>query len=158
MVGNSSLIRFRKSTPASVRIGEMEGNERECCKFFPLDLPHYLFYIAEQMKRGELLGSLEHIILLALARQDGGAHGMIVRREIEERTGRNISIGAVYATLERLEAKGYVSSFTGEPTPERGGRAKRLFRVEAAGKRALQVSEQTIRSMMAGLKGRWESI
>ena len=83
---------------------------------------------------------------------------MIVRREIEGRTGRNISIGAVYATLERLEAKRYVSSFTGEPTPERGGRAKRLFRVEAAGKRALQVSEHTIRSMTAGLKSRWESI
>ncbi len=83
---------------------------------------------------------------------------MIVRREIEERTGRNISIGAVYATLERLEAKGYVSSFTSEPTPERGGRAKRLFRVEAAGKRAFKVSEQTLRSMTARLQSRWESI
>jgi PadR family transcriptional regulator PadR len=114
-----------------------------------------LFYIAKEMKQGELLGSLEHIILLALVRLDGGAHGMIVRREIEQRTGRNISIGAVYATLERLEAKGYVSSFTGEPTPERGGRAKRLFRVDAAGKRALQISDQTIRSMSAGLKERW---
>jgi PadR family transcriptional regulator, regulatory protein PadR len=82
---------------------------------------------------------------------------MIVRREIEERTGRNISIGAVYATLERLEAKGYVGSFTGDPTPERGGRAKRVFRIEGAGKRALQVSEQTIRSMSAGFKSRWES-
>jgi PadR family transcriptional regulator PadR len=110
------------------------------------------------MKRGELLGSLEHIILLALVRLEDGGHGMIVRREIEERTGRNISIGAVYATLERLEAKGYVSSFTGKPTPERGGRAKRLFRVEAAGKRALQISEQTIRSMTAGLKDRWGTI
>lgn len=110
------------------------------------------------MKRGELLGSLEHIILLALVRLDGSAHGMVVRREIEERTGRNISIGAVYATLERLEVKGYVSSFTGEPTPERGGRAKRLFRVDAAGKRALQISEQTIRSMTVGLKDRWETI
>jgi len=107
------------------------------------------------MKRGELLGSLEHIILLALARLDGGAHGMIVRCEIEKRTGRNVSIGAVYATLERLEAKGYVSSFTGEPTAERGGRAKRLFRVEAAGKLALQISEQTIRNMTAGLKDHW---
>jgi PadR family transcriptional regulator PadR len=110
------------------------------------------------MKRGELLGSLEHIILLALARLDGEGHGMIVRREIEGRTGRNISIGAVYATLERLEEKGYISSFTGEPTPERGGRAKRLFRVEGAGKRALHVSEQTIRSMTADLKGRLESV
>lgn len=110
------------------------------------------------MKRGELLGSLEHIVLLALLRLEGSAHGMIVRREIEQRTGRNLSIGAIYATLERLEAKGYVSSFTGDPTPERGGRAKRLFRVEAAGKRALQVSEQTIRSMTEGPKGRWETI
>lgn len=125
---------------------------------FTLDLLVYLFYIAKEMKRGELLGSLEHIILLALVRLEGSAHGMIVRREIEQRTGRNISIGAVYATLERLEAKGYVSSFTGDPTPERGGRAKRLFRVEAAGKRALQVSEQTIHSMTSGLKGRWETI
>jgi DNA-binding PadR family transcriptional regulator len=118
----------------------------------------YLFYIAKEMKQGELLGSLEHIILLALVRLDGNAHGMIVRREIEQRTGRNISIGAVYATLERLEAKGYVSSFTGEPTPERGGRAKRLFRVEAAGKRALQISVQTIRRLTAGLKDRWRTI
>jgi len=118
----------------------------------------YLFYLAKEMKQGELLGSLEHIILLALVRLDGNAHGMIVRREIEERTGRNISIGAVYATLERLEAKGYVSSFTGEPTPERGGRAKRLFRVEAAGKRALQISDQTIRRLTAGLKGSWRTI
>ncbi len=110
------------------------------------------------MKRGELLGSLEHIILLALMRLDEGAHGMIVRREIEKRTGRSVSIGAVYATLERLEGKGYVSSLTGEPTAERGGRAKRLFRVEAAGKKALQVSEQTIRSMTAGLKSRWEGL
>ena len=113
-----------------------------------------LFYIAKEMNRGELLGSLEYIILLALLRLDGRAHGMMVRREIEERTGRNVSIGAVYATLERLETKGYVSSSIGEPTPERGGRAKRLFRLQAAGRLALQVSEQTIRSMTAGLSGR----
>jgi PadR family transcriptional regulator, regulatory protein PadR len=117
-----------------------------------------LFYIAKQMKHGKLLGSLEHIILLALVRLDGSAHGMMVRHEIEERTGRNISIGAVYATLERLETKGYVSSSIGEPTPERGGRAKRLFRLQAMGRRALQVSEQTIRSMTAGLSHRWEAI
>jgi PadR family transcriptional regulator, regulatory protein PadR len=117
-----------------------------------------LFYIAKEMKRGELLGSLEHIVLLALVRLDGCAHGMIVRREIEERTGRNISIGAVYATLERLETKGYVSSSTGDPTPERGGRAKRLFRVEAAGNRALQICEQTLQSLTADLKGRLRTI
>src|SRR5216684_1099147 len=107
------------------------------------------------MKRGELLGSLEHIILLALVRLDGNAHGMIVRREIEERTGRNVSIGAVYATLERLEAKGYVASFAGEPTPERGGRAKRFFRIQAGGRDALRRSQQAISKMMEGLETQW---
>lgn len=107
------------------------------------------------MPPGELLGPLEHIVLLALVRLKANAYGMTVRREIEERTGRKISIGAVYATLERLEAKGYASSFTGEPTPERGGRAKRLFRIESAGERALHVSHEAIRNMTIGLKSRW---
>lgn len=80
---------------------------------------------------------------------------MTVRRESEERTGRNLSIGAVYATLERLEAKGYVSSRTGEPTTERGGRGKRLFRVEADGQQALRVSQKAIRRMTVGLRSRW---
>jgi PadR family transcriptional regulator PadR len=109
------------------------------------------------MPAGELLGSLEHIVLLALVRLEDNAYGMTVRREIEARTGRNISIGAVYATLERLEAKGYISSFSGEPTAERGGRAKRLFRVEADGERAMRVSQEAIEKMMLGLKGRWET-
>jgi PadR family transcriptional regulator PadR len=105
--------------------------------------------------RGDLLGSLEHIVLLALVRLGENAYGMTVRREIEERTGRDLSIGAVYATLERLEGKGYVSSFTGEPTAERGGRAKRLFRIEADGEQALRTSQEAIRRMTAGLKKRW---
>src|ERR1700694_4355144 len=103
------------------------------------------------MPRGDLLGSLEHIILLAVGHLDTNAYGMTIRREIEERTGRNLSIGAVYATLDRLEAKGYVSSVLGEPTAERGGRAKRLFRVEAEGARALRNSQDAIRRMTLGL-------
>ena len=110
------------------------------------------------MPRGEFLGSLEHIILLALVRLKANAYGMTVRREIEKRTGRDISIGAVYTTLERLEAKGYVSSFTGEPTAERGGRAKRFFRIEADGERVLSASQEAIRKMTLGLKGHWGTI
>ena len=91
-------------------------------------------------------------------RLDGTAHGTLIRREIEARSGRDVSIGAVYATLERLEAKGYVRSKIGEPTPEGGGRAKRLFNLEAAGKRALRVSDETLRNMTAGLKSRWGTI
>ena len=109
------------------------------------------------MPRGELLGSLEHIVLLALIHLGEHAYGMTVRREIEDRTGRGLSIGAVYATLERLEAKGLVSSYTGEPTAERGGRAKRHFRIEADGLRAVRQSQEAIRKMASGLRNRWET-
>ena len=81
---------------------------------------------------------------------------MTVRQEIESRTGRNLSIGAVYGTLERLEAKGLVSSYVGEPTAQRGGRAKRHFRVEAEGLRALRGSQEAIEKMTSGLKRRWK--
>jgi PadR family transcriptional regulator len=107
------------------------------------------------MPRGDLLGSLEHIVLLAVAHLGDNAYGMTVRREIEARTGRSLSIGAVYATLERLESKGLVASFIGEATAERGGRAKRHFRMEAAGLRALRASQDAIRKMSAGLAHRW---
>jgi PadR family transcriptional regulator PadR len=123
-----------------------------------LDVVINFFYYIKQMPRGELLGPLEHIILLALVRLTPNAYGMTVRREIEERTGRNVSIGAVYATLDRLEAKAYVSSFTGEPTAERGGRAKRFFQIEAGGERALRASQKAIHSMTRGLKSRWGTI
>jgi PadR family transcriptional regulator, regulatory protein PadR len=109
------------------------------------------------MPRGDLLGSLEYIVLLALVRLGSNAYGMTVRREIDKRTGRNVSIGAVYSTLERLEAKGYVSSSTGAPTAERGGRAKRLFQIEADGQRALRASHEAIRKMTVGLKTRWRT-
>jgi DNA-binding PadR family transcriptional regulator len=106
------------------------------------------------MARGDLLGSLEHIVLLAVARLGSAAYGMTVRQEILKRTGRDLSIGAVYATLERLEKKGYVSSSIGEPTAERGGRAKRHFQIEAEGERALATSQDAIRRMAVGLT-RW---
>lgn len=114
-------------------------------------------YRVDDMPRGDLLGSLEHIVLLAVARLEPDAYGMTVRREIEKRTGRNVSIGAVYATLERLEAKGCVSSTLGEPTAERGGRAKRHFRLEAQGERALTASQDAIRRMASGLT-RWRTV
>jgi PadR family transcriptional regulator, regulatory protein PadR len=114
-----------------------------------------LFYRVKQMARGELLGSLEQLVLIALVRLGPNAYGMTVRREIEERTGRVLSIGAIYATLERLQTKGYVRSFVGEPTAERGGRAKRLFAIEAEGQRALRTTQDTMRKMTAGLKSRW---
>src|SRR5262245_4189038 len=104
---------------------------------------------------GSSLGSLEHIVLLALVRLKANAYGVTIRREIEARTGRNVSIGAVYTTLYRLESKGFVSSSLGEPTAERGGRAKRLFRLEADGDRALNASQHAIQRLMPGLPKGW---
>jgi|SRR3954464_2803040 PadR family transcriptional regulator PadR len=103
----------------------------------------------------DLLGSLEQIVLLALLRLGTKAYGMTVRREILQRTGRDVSIGAIYATLDRLQSKGCISSFLGEPTAERGGRAKKFFRVEAEGKRSLTASQRAIRKMALGLGGRF---
>jgi DNA-binding PadR family transcriptional regulator len=85
------------------------------------------------MRRGSYLGEFEHIVLLALVRLGDDAYGVTVRQEIELRTQRTASIGAVYATLDRMEAKGLVQSRIGEPTSARGGRAKRHFRIASHG-------------------------
>ncbi len=106
------------------------------------------------MKRNvDTLGSLEHIVLLAVMRLGSNAYGMTVRRDIEYATGRDISIGAVYATLVRLESKGFVRSYAGEPTPERGGRAKRYFEMTANGKAAVRSTHEILLKMSSGIKG-----
>lgn len=103
------------------------------------------------MAKGEYLGEFEHIVLLAILRLGDGAYGALIREEIESATGRSPAIGAVHATLERLERKGLVSSWMGEPTAERGGKAKRHFKVEAAGVSALKQARKTLERLHAGL-------
>ena len=93
-----------------------------------------------------LLGTLEQIVLLATMRLGDRAYGMTIRDEIDKRTGRAVSFGAVYVTLQRLEDKGLVSSWVGEPTAERGGRAKRFFRVTADGRQALRKVRDAVAS------------
>lgn len=107
------------------------------------------------MAKGEFLGEFEQLVLLALLRLGDEAYGMTVRREIEERASRDVSIGAVYATLDRLEEKGLVKSRLGEPTDERGGRAKKCFTMTGAGARALERSQEAVRQMLDGLPKRW---
>jgi DNA-binding PadR family transcriptional regulator len=107
--------------------------------------------------RGNLLGPHEQLILLAIMRIGEDAYGMTIRREVEERSGRKLSIGAVYTTLERLQRKGYVRSHMGAATTERGGRAKRHFRMTARGERALKESHDLLRAMTEGLEFGWES-
>lgn len=99
----------------------------------------------------DFLGEFEHLIVLALLRLEDSAYGVTVRREIEFRTNREVSIGAVYATLDRLETKGYVKSYRGDPTPERGGRSKRFFRVTAKGVAAVNRTQRALQSMTEGL-------
>ena len=103
----------------------------------------------------DYLGEFEHMILLALLRLGDRAYGVTVRQEIQLRTDREVSIGAVYATLDRLEAKGYVKSRRGDPTPERGGRSKRFFRVTAKGVAALNRTQRALRGMTEGLDLSW---
>ena len=103
------------------------------------------------MAKSDTLGEFEQIALLALMRLRSNAYGASIRQEIAERTGRDVSVGAVYTTLERLERKGFVSSARGAPTPERGGRAKRYYKIEAPGEHALQRSRETMDRMWAGL-------
>ena len=100
------------------------------------------------MKR-EYLGDFEQLIILALLRLEGDAYGMRVRLEIATRTGRDIAIGAVYTTLERLETKGMVRSSTEEKVE--GSRAKRIFCPTPRGRRALAASCEALASMSAGL-------
>ncbi len=86
------------------------------------------------------LGELEQFVLLAVLRLGDDAWGAEIQRELRSRAKRNVSIGTIYVTLSRLEAKGMVMSWLGEPTAERGGKAKRHFRVERAGRAALRAA------------------
>lgn len=102
-------------------------------------------------ERKDFLGQFEEILLLAILHLDGQAYGARVRQTVEEAMEKAVAIGAVYTTLDRLESKGYVSSWQGESTPERGGRAKRYFRVEGAGERALRDTREARNKLTPGL-------
>lgn len=97
------------------------------------------------------MGEFEQLVLLAVLRRGNDAYGMEVREEIEARTGREISYGAVYTTLDRLEQKGFVTHRLGEATAERGGRAKKYFRVLPRGSEALRATRRALDVMWEGL-------
>lgn len=100
-------------------------------------------------KRG-YLGEFEQLVLLAVMRLGPESYGVTIREEIEARSGRDVSLGAIYPTLDQLEQKGYVKSFTGEPTGERGGRSKRHFVLQPAGDDALRTSWRILTSLWDG--------
>jgi len=97
------------------------------------------------------LGELEQMILMAVLRLGDSAYSALVRREIADRTGRQVARGALYTSLERLESKGFLKSRMGDPLPERGGRARRYLAVTPRGVRALRDAQQAMAGLREGL-------
>jgi PadR family transcriptional regulator PadR len=97
------------------------------------------------------LGEFELMILLAVIHLGEEAYGVPISHKLEAHRGRNVSVGSVYAALERLEAKGLVSSTLGDPTPERGGKAKRYFRVTRAGLRQVHETRRVLSQLWHAL-------
>ena len=97
------------------------------------------------------LGDFELLVLLAILRADGEAYGSTIMKELQDRSARSVSRGALYVTLDRLEAKGYVSSRTGDPAPARGGRPRRYYTVRPTGVALLRQSLDALKRMTEGL-------
>lgn len=103
------------------------------------------------MPKGEYLGEFEQLVILALLRLGENAYGMTVRRELEETAQRAVTLGSVYATLDRLEEKGLVRSRHSDPDPSRGGHPRRYFKVEPVGEQALARSREMMQRMWDGI-------
>jgi PadR family transcriptional regulator PadR len=104
------------------------------------------------------LGEFEQIVLMSIVRLQAEAYGATIRRDIETRTARRLSISAVYTTLDRLEQKGLVRCWIGEPTAERGGRRRKHFALLPAGGRALKAAHRDYMAMATGLEQRLKAL
>lgn len=116
-----------------------------------------IFHNVEHMET-IALGEFEQLVLMSVVRLDQEAYGATIRRDIETRTARRLSISAVYTTLDRLEQKGLLRSWIGEPTSERGGRRRKYFALEAAGARALKTAYRDYMAMATGLERRLKAL
>jgi len=105
--------------------------------------------------KGVHLGEAEQLVMAAIVMAGENAYGVTIHENVNQLTegSRNISIGAIYVTLDRLEQKGFCRSWYSEPTPGRGGRAKRFFEITAAGSRALNASVERSTRIVRGLAG-----
>lgn len=115
----------------------------------------YLHYNVIQMGYA---GEFEQLVLLAVLRLEADAYGATIRRLIEEGTGRTISIGAIYTTLERLQGKGFVRARVGDPTPERGGRRRKIYTLAPGGRDALAHAYESWSNMTRGLRPKLEAL
>ena len=103
-----------------------------------------------------MIGEFEYLLLTAAARLGEDAYGAAIRKELEENIGRRCSLGALYTTLDRLEQKGFIKTWMGEPTPERGGRSKRIVRLTGKGTQAAAAFYKSIRRASRGVP--WQVI
>ena len=108
--------------------------------------------------KAAVLGDFEQLVLLGVLRleRQNSAYGAVIRQEIHARTGRDVSINAVYTTLDRLERKGFLRSSVGDPTPQRGGRRRKFYALRPAGVAALRQAYRAFTAMAAGLQSRLE--
>ena len=97
------------------------------------------------------LGGMELMVLLAVIRLNDDAYGVPISQELLNIAGREVALGSIYAALDRLQEKGFVTSLLGDPTPERGGRAKRYFRVTSAGVRAAKTTRTALINLWTGI-------
>ena len=104
------------------------------------------------------LGDFEQLVLFGVVRLKHDAYGAAIRQEIHERSGRDVSINAVYTTLDRLETKGLVRSWTGDATPQRGGRRRKHFELLPLGARALKLAYTSFTGMLAGVEHRLKAL
>ena len=104
------------------------------------------------------LGELEQVVLFAIVRLDGESHGAAIIEKIEDGTGKRVSPGALYTVLDRLETKGFVQSWIGDSTPERGGRRRKVYKILPEGARALRDWYKGIRGMASGVLSRLEDL
>ena len=100
------------------------------------------------------LGDFEQLVLLGVLRLEDAAYGAAIRQEIHARSGRDVSINAVYTTLDRLEGKGLLKSWVGDPTPQRGGRRRKFYALRPAGVAALRQAYRAFTAMANGLQSR----
>lgn len=113
-------------------------------------------YTVGQMAKPDSIGQFEQLVLTAILSQRDDAYGVTIHAKVAELARpKEISLGAVYVTLDRLEDKGFVSSRLSDPTPERGGRAKRCYRLEALGERALEESAVTAKRIWDTIAEIW---
>ena len=101
-----------------------------------------------------VLGDFEQLVLLGVLRLGADAYGAAIRQEIHARSGRDVSINAVYTTLDRLEGKGLLRSWVGDPTPRRGGRRKKFYALQPVGHAALRQAYRVFTAMTRGFEAR----